>query len=161
MKKVTRIMMIAAVAVAGLSAIVFLISLLFQRYFIEALGGGVDSFYFMVPVGYMISCFGGFGLALGMLFVVCNDRVSLKVDAICAGLLAIGVPFLSKTASYAQSYLTNRYMAMDGMLYYSQLLSVTSTTLSFMGIVTALTLIASGMSIAVKYLTGKSDFSCK
>ena len=161
MKKIARILMIAAVAVAGLSAVGFLITVLFQRYFVEAMYGGSDQLYFMVPMGDMIACFGSLAVALGMLFVVCDDRYPLKLDAICAGVLAVGLPLIADTASYVQSRLTSRLMDMDAVLYYSRMTSMCNLSQSFCQIVTALTLVACGMSIAVKYLTGKSDFSCK
>lgn len=155
MKRITRILMIAAVAVAGLSAVGFLISVLFQQYLIEANYRNFEQFYFMVPVGDMIACFGGLAVALGMLFVVCNDRFPLKLDAICAGVAAVGLPMIADVVSFAQTRLTTSGMDLDAALYYAYLSSICNVTQSLRNIVTALTLLACGMSIAVKYLNDK------
>ena len=155
MKKITRILMIAAVAVAGLSAVGFLISVLFQQYLIEANYRNFEQFYFMVPLGDMIGCFGALGISLGMLFAVCNDRFPLKLDAICAGVAAVGLPMIADVVSFAQTRLTTRYMEWEAALYYAHLTSICNVTQSLRNIVTALTLLACGMSIAVKYLNDK------
>ena len=130
MKKITRILMIAAVAVAGLSAVGFLISVLFQQYLIEASYGNFDRLYFMVPLGDMIGCFGALGISLGMLFAVCNDRYPLKLDAICAGVMAVGLPMIADVVSYAQARLTTRYMEWEAALYYAHLTSICNVTQS-------------------------------
>ncbi len=162
MKKTTRIIMIAAVAVAGLSTVGFFIAVLFQHYLVEAYGGNVQQLYFMVPMGDMISCFGALAIALAMLFVVCNERYPLKLDAICAGVLAVGLPMIADTVSYTQIRLTTRYMELEAALYYSHLLSICNITQAMRDLVTMLTLLACGMSIAMKYIhEEKGISSCK
>ena len=154
MKKIARMLMIIAVAVAGLSVIAFMIAMLFQGYFVEGWLGKTNGRYFMIPVGDMISCLGTFALTLVMLFRVCDHRYSIKLDAICAGLIALGVPLVSDTVDYSQTRLTIQLRDMKASLYYSGLLTVSNLALSILYVAIALTLIACGMSIAVKYASG-------
>ena len=156
MKKTSRLLMIGAVAIAGLSTAAFLICILFQQYLIGAEYGASHQMYFMIPFGYLVTCFGGLGISLLMLFVVCNERYPLKVDAICAGVLAVGVPLLSAAAYYGQSFVVTALPEFDAALYYSYLISLTSRTTSFMSLTTSLTLLACGISIAEKHKIQKS-----
>lgn len=156
MKKIARTTMIAAVGIAGLSLISLLICLLFQRTFVDMQYGGVgDQVYFMLPVGAFLSCGGSFAVTLVMLFGACNERFPLKVDAICAGVAVIGIPLIRYSFDMVQNWFVLEAMGVDAALYLSRLNGVCSSSQILLPVAVSLTVLACGMSIAVKYLNSK------
>ena len=152
--------MIGAVAVAGLSAIWLTITLLFQRAVLNhhygmVMDGLVDRVPPMVPVKLVISCFGILAVVIVMLFLVCNARFSWKLDAACAGILALGLPLLSWGCGVLQNFVVTKMLYVSHSTYLSLLNSVCARSQTLMGLATALAFVACGMSIAVKYLNGK------
>lgn len=160
MKKISRFLMIGAVALAGLSAIWLTITLLFQRVVLNhnygmVMEGLVDKVPPMVPVRLVVSCFGILAVVLVMLFLVCNGKFSWKLDAVCAGILAVGLPLLSWGCGALQNYVVTKVLYVSHSTYLSLLNSVCAQSQTLMGLATALAFVACGMSIAVKYLNNK------
>lgn len=157
MKKGIKILAFIAAGIVGLSVMAVLLCLVFRVPLMELLYGS-GQYAFVLPAGSAVTLVAQLGVTVWLCICAGDRRFGTVWEVVCAAILGIGIPLVSRVLSWLQNLLTARLgaEAVMALSYTTQLWSLATGLISA---ASAIALFVCGMSFVYKRMSENARIS--